>query len=139
MCIRDSNRNIPNNNRPNDSYRGAEPEQRTNGHPNNHNYYGNRYNPSYQYNRGPGGNQNRGDGRRQVNFIHGRRQSNHRRYGPNWHPNPWYHASNHNNNQSSESMNNEPPRDENNQQQGLSNETNDQSNSLATNQQPPLN
>ena len=116
MCIRDSDRRVPNNNRPNDNYRGAGPEQRTNGHPNDHNYYGNRYNPSYQYNRGPGGNQNRGDDRRRVNFIRGQRQNNHRRYSPNWRPNCCYHVSkNNNNNPSAESRNNEPSRNEDNQ------------------------
>ena len=83
-------------------------------------------------NRGPPnnhpGNQNRGDGRRQVNFIHGSRQNDHRRYSPNWQTNPWYHESNNNSNQFSESRTTEPPRNEVNHQQGPSNETDDQSN-----------
>ena len=107
-----NNRNSPNNNnRPDDNYRGNGHEQRTNGHPNDHNYYGNRYHPNYQYNRGPGGNQYRNDDRRRVNFIRGQRQNNQRRYRPNC----YYQVSNNNNNPPAEGRNDEPPRNEDNQ------------------------
>ena len=124
MCIRDSN------------YRGNGPEQRTNGHPNDHNYYGNRYHPNYQYNRGPGGNPNRSDDRRRVNFIRGPRQSNHRRYSPNWRPNCYYQVSNNNNNPPAEGRNDEPPRSEDNHRQEPNTNQNNSGNWVTVHENP---
>ena len=46
-----SNRNAQNPSAPHNNNRGIEQGRNTNGHPNNHDYYGNRYDPNYQYNR----------------------------------------------------------------------------------------
>ena len=77
--------------------------------------------------------------RRQVNFISGRRQNNHRRYCPNTQTNSGYNNSNYNNQQSPEIRTMDAQRNQITDQQTTINETADQSNSLANSSQQPLN